>query len=117
MAAPARPTAVLLRKSLRVVFSIVTVYLLPSARLQFAAFHQVHGMIARAGGQCHIGEGRVDATGRGHATAVGDEQVFYIVTLVPGIEHGSFGIAPHARGTHFVYGEPWRIIVHEGLNG
>jgi len=59
---------------------------------EFAALGEGHDAVAGPEGQRHNGHRGLAATGRDQAAAVAQEQIFYVVGLVIGIDDGSFGI-------------------------
>src|SRR6266478_9307539 len=72
---------------------------------EFAALGEGHDAVAGPEGQRHNGHRGLAATGRDQATAVAQEQIFYVVGLVIGIDDGSFGIIAHAAGAEQVHAE------------
>src|SRR5208283_1120529 len=70
--------------------------------LPFTFLHFGNGVVAGASSECHVGERRIHTRGGSHASAVGDEEIADVVSLIVGVEYGSFGIATHASGAHFV---------------
>src|SRR5579863_1861353 len=85
-------------------------------KLEFVLFHGVYGEVAGAGGERHVGERRIDASGGDHAAAVGDEKILHVMRLIVFVQDAGFGIAAHAGGSHFVNAESGTGNILEGVD-
>ena len=59
-------------------------------------------MVARAGGERHVGDRRILTGAARHRGTVGDEQVGHIPRLIPAVQDAVLGGGRHAGAAHFV---------------
>lgn len=72
---------------------------------QFAALGEGHDAVGGAESQRHDGHSGLAAAGRDQAAAVAQEEIFYVVRLVIGIDDRRFGIFAHAAGAEKMHAE------------
>ena len=70
--------------------------------VEVAALGERHDAIGGTKRQRHDGHGRLAAAGGDQAAAIAEEKIFYVVSLVIGIDDGSFGILAHTTGAEQV---------------
>ena len=76
-----------------------------SSRRDLAALGEGGDAVGGAEGEGFDGHGGLAAAGSDQATAVTEEEIFYVVGAVVGIDDGGFGVVAHAAGAEEVHGE------------
>src|SRR5258708_16862980 len=71
----------------------------------FAALRQRGNAVGGAEGEGFDGHGGLAAAGGDQAAAVAEEEIFYVVGLVVGIDYRGFVVVAHAAGAEEVHGE------------
>lgn len=74
-------------------------------------FHFFYSVVCGTGGEGHEGERRVLIAGGGHAGAIGYKHILAGMKLIPFVEEGGLGIAPHPDAAHLVDIEAGVLVV------
>ena len=74
------------------------------AELDLVFVETVDQIVASANGDGHHGQRRVLASRGNETGAIHHEDIFHVVSLIEGVQHGFFGIVAHASGSQFMNG-------------
>ena len=90
--------------------------LLFSSELDVPFSHFLDGVVCRAGGYGHVGQGRI-LSGRGsHTGPVRDKYILTGVQLVPLIQEGGLRVLAHTYSSHFMDIDSRGLVLMGGFN-